>query len=874
MNGRITNMSTVVNSNFAVKPLVAAVALAFSAVSAYAAPTLNQMPGAGRVTHVSTGTTVNGTGVGTDFTGLTSPGSFTLSGAANPRAVIQWGGVAGLTDVVNPAGFNIGQNAEVQFRNTGGGLGAVLNIDASGNASQIFGRLRNDFTWGAVAMFVANANGITVGSSAVITAPYGVGLIAADLNNSTAKYDFVRNNSAATSYIDVKSGHAPLVINGYVSGDEVANVPAQYVLLVGSNVTNAGNIYGADVLVVAGMAAATQKTTVNAVANTEVNRLFNTDSTFLAINGDLGTQAGNVSVASASGSFVNSGSLAASDWYWGRGIVDVYAASTIRSGTSGSTDVQVGVFADAGIYLATYSATGKTELYNVVSGYSTNKTLPELIINDVIGAAGDVTISTLTPGTQPSSIYTTGDVWIKGGNVVINSTINHKLGTSSVPAGGDDLYIRGTKSVTITADVGAETDVEIRSSGPMTISGNVTSDTNDGGAGLVYIWNDGQQSGNTTTISGNVSVGDVSKNSPTSFSGTGENITIENLGATSSNLVITGTVTPGRDGGDAYIRSNGNLQLAKVDADGYYGGNYVDIWVNGTTSKLQGSITASEEVEYTATRANTTLTPAAVITAPDVYLDVLNFKGVGASGTGYADASEKPAAQIVANYVDVYARGSVNAPITGNTDWLKNAMAIEAYDPTQPIWADVSAVGGGFQAINLQFIGNAMVSSGDTYTPFQDVGFTTGTAPSGGLVPNGGSQLILHATGNLDIYNGWISPYFEFPGGVVFKAGEALTVNVPVYNAWTLEALPYQGVFFEAPVINQLGYVATNGNSWGNWSVQPSAGTPTVYQIRQPLPTTLQFVTNPSAVVQNTYSELILGAPVNTCPASVCGWTP
>jgi hypothetical protein len=93
-----------------------------------------------------------------------------------------------------------------------------------------------------------------------------------------------------------------------------------------------------------------------------------------------------------------------------------------------------------------------------------------------------------------------------------------------------------------------------------------------------------------------------------------------------------------------------------------------------------------------------------------------------------------------------------------------------------------------------------------------------------------------------------------------------------VYNAWTTAALPFQGAFFEAPTIVMLGYLATNGNSWGNWSTMPTTGTPTVYQINQLAPTTFGFVNNPDAVHKNTYSSLILGGPTCFTPAPAA-WT-
>src|SRR5207249_317678 len=117
------------------------------------------------------------------------------------------------------------------------------------------------------------------------------------------------------------------------------------------------------------------------------------------------------------------------------------------------------------------------------------------------------------------------------------------------------------------------------------------------------------------------------------------------------------------------------------------------------------------------------------------------------------------------------------------------------------------------------FTGDAQVDSGRTTTPFSNIPLSTGAQGGGGLQANGGSQLILQAAGNLDVVAPNREevvglnegppppppqPFFQFPGGAVFKAGGTLTFFVPVYNAWTTVAVPFQGIFAEAPVINAL----------------------------------------------------------------------
>ena len=81
-------------TRFAVKPVVAAVALALSAAGAYAAPTPNQMPGA-RTRHGAQRRSVQVNGgvvpVGTDITGLPNGTRIDVDG----QVVLHWGVTGG-----------------------------------------------------------------------------------------------------------------------------------------------------------------------------------------------------------------------------------------------------------------------------------------------------------------------------------------------------------------------------------------------------------------------------------------------------------------------------------------------------------------------------------------------------------------------------------------------------------------------------------------------------------------------------------------------------------------------------------------------------------------------------------------------------------
>lgn len=157
--------------------LAACIATALVSMSAMATdPGAQQLPGMGTIVsgHVNAGSATNGTQT-------IVVGNATDTGLA--KAVINWGSGSDI-NATQPAGFNVGANSALTFNDgTTNGSGtygaAILNIDSSGNPSQIFGSL----TGVGTSIFVANANGIVVGSGATISSTAGVGLIA----NNTLK---------------------------------------------------------------------------------------------------------------------------------------------------------------------------------------------------------------------------------------------------------------------------------------------------------------------------------------------------------------------------------------------------------------------------------------------------------------------------------------------------------------------------------------------------------------------------------------------------------------------------------------------------------------------------------------------------------------
>ncbi len=652
----------------------------------------------------------------------------------------------------------------------------MLNVDTSGNQSEIYGRLEGvtgiGLAVGAVPrIFVANGNGIIVGASGHIVAPAGVGLIGANLNNAVAWNDFIANNgyvpadplTPGTSYLNVTGTMAPVQIYGAIDGDPVANFPAPFILIAGSSVTNTGNLFGNQIGISAGVSATAGTATVNGVTNVTVNRLWNVDADFSAVNGNLGVLPGNVEVlaANAGGSFVNTGSLSGQ---LGGSFVGIEAANGIRSGTLGSADQTVGIYIDGALTLSNFdmSGTSAVELYNVVSAYTQVPT-PDLVdfinINQATGAGGDVTINALTRASQGSSLWTAGPINIYGKNIAINSTINHVTNTSNF---ADNLDIYSTGSLTTTAAIGAGEDIYLTNTGAggINIGAAVTSNLDGGVSGGIYVANNGSNS--PTTISGDLTslatLADygpinVSVNGPLDISGymtvnagnSNVNVTNSKVGATTSitsplvygydiNVDVTGPLTI-----DSYFSAENNINVTNntaataystmidglfeayndisiynngstgsnlvINADLVTFNNNVDVWSGGDltlglvdagynayiasyghSQTLNGPITAYNEVDYFAAYGLTLAKPAAVITAPSVYLETLNFRGVNALGTAYLTEAEKPAAQIVSDYVELVTYGSFNAPILGNTDWPKNSIDIMPLRPGRFRW--------------------------------------------------------------------------------------------------------------------------------------------------------------------------------------------
>ena len=245
-------------------PIVLAIATALAAPAAFAVPASDALPTNGVVAYSGGASVVASTsqipnnpgvpGLTTYSTGLTINISGTVA-SANTPVVIDWNAATGgatLNPNATGGGFNVGSQAIASFVNSAQLSGNtpttvnVLNIDTTGNPSQIYGQLDYHTPAGgnAGSLWVANANGIVVGSGAAIIAPGGLGLIASP--NATSTGTLESTFTSGTAAIDFSGA----TTTGYVTVDRNANLNGvgSYLLVAGNNVNVAttpgsGNLY-------------------------------------------------------------------------------------------------------------------------------------------------------------------------------------------------------------------------------------------------------------------------------------------------------------------------------------------------------------------------------------------------------------------------------------------------------------------------------------------------------------------------------------------------------------------------------------------------------------------------------------------------------
>jgi filamentous hemagglutinin family protein len=620
------------------------------------------------------------------------------------------GSTPNVPDTVNPQGFNIGSSAQMTFAASGNNYGSVLNIDASGNSSEIDGILNANH----LNFYLANGNGVVVGAGATINAAAQLGFIGWSMDSATSADDFVGNNSNGRSYLDFGSIGTP----GAVTIGANANVKAGTtqvgndgaVLLLGGTVTNDGNItvqapdpgsWNGFVLAAAGWVPTKTTDTIGGVSATPVYRAFDLQRSGSLYNINLvpGTSSTGGGFLPATGNYqvVNNGSIAVTRSLAAQSWVNAYEMTALL-GINGVTDNGSISSNEGPIMLSTvYPAAGAN---NSIS------------INGPITSSADGTIP--DPVALDSSSYGYGVPGSSGG-------------------AGIAIYAPGSS-----VKLGSSANLSANSTAVMALN---------------------LQGANGTTP--------VNTNYFTAF--------------------ITGTINA--PGSSDFL--NNGLGVAP-----YTAGQTVEVDL------------------YSAAAAN----------------DPTSQNFVNLNITGNANINSAGTWSPIAGQIDqtfYNGNASVGNPLatdaSGNYSYATAALADATFNPAGGVKAGGSLI--------IQASGNLAILGGSN-------GYVYNGAPgqvNSELFANAYDKMFNNAFDNASNNNAQVpgSNYmpFVFSGGVVFKAGQSVEINVPVINAWGSQVIAYQGVFLESPVItvNNDAFFVTGPAMRVNVSTTPTTGVPTVF---------------------------------------------
>jgi filamentous hemagglutinin family protein len=458
------------NKRMRLTTLAGAIALAMGSTAVYAAaPAATQLPGQGKVV----------VGAGTVTPGAIANGSQTITLAGN--AVIDWGNGTDINKT-GVAGFNIGSAASLTFD----GTGAVLNVDVSGNASQIFGSLGST----AGNLYVANANGIIVGAGAQITGSGVVGLIANTLAD-TSGFSGTVGPGGSVAYngtggdVTVAVGAGINATTVLVSGGNTVNVDL-------GNISNAGNLFlmaglpsdvGYDVtannFTTPGFGTINPNAALNLTGTLPGSSAFGTASGLLS-GGDI-TTSGTVDVTNAPGGATAGGTLTNNgDLTWG------FAGSSTAGDVVNNGTINLTGTPDIGGVLTNYgqiTGAGHVILANGVDNVGS-------IDVNIIQSKGDFTNSgevkvTTAGGSYPAAITVIGGDFSNSGQLESASGVSVTGGdfsnAGSVTLTGGGVYVTNG-SISNSGSIGGVSDIETSSdaSAPSFTDGGDYSFTNTG----------------------------------------------------------------------------------------------------------------------------------------------------------------------------------------------------------------------------------------------------------------------------------------------------------------------------------------------------------------------------------------------------------
>lgn len=777
-------------NGFKMAALAASIALGIgsTAVMAATAPAATQLPGQGKV--------LQG-GAAASIDTATSTMTVTLTASS----IIDWG--AGTTSTglnsAGVAGFNIGADATVNF--TGGG--GVLNIDSTGNPSQVFGKLTN-----AGNVFVANENGIIVGADASISSTAGaVGLIANTLDTTS----FAGSLASVQHYNGTSTGSGDVTV---LPGATMhGGLSTSTVLVTGAGTVNVdlGAVTGKIVLsaglpVGAGMFAQT-----NTAASVNVTGATG-GSTVSSLN-SAGTATTNgkliVTAASVDGTLTNAGDLRLGTGFAiDGGLVNNKTVTQAGAASLGSV-VNNGVYTGGGFNLTTTDGgiansgfmTGLGHVVIAKGGDVVNDGMFDAGTNDVdIYGGGNVTnsgdfmaadVNLLEGGdfNNAGAMVLDGHVQVVNGSITNSGklTVNTQIWTSSdttldsFTAGGQ-YYIDNTGTITSAnnLDLAANAEWWYRDSAPANDStGSVT---NTGTLQLANGYQLGLYAHNGVNLAGAVQAETGGTYKALSATNAIDSLNIYAGGYDISNRLNTnGVVTVATDivtragafiyGGQVKLMSN----LNSVDTTGA---------PVGAINIIAG---AKSDTDYAVRVAGgKTVTAASIAVGGDVAAHNPNviLQGTLRAGAFNFGASQPisdllsgPGGSLVvtgpAPMVDVSFTGAVKtAKYNNSPNFRYNGLPInltsDAMSPLRlildPIAYKTNGTSNGLSAVNVLVKGAVLLAQGPVLAGATAINGTDAAVTGITKVPN--THLVLQSTGNIATAGSYYWPGYVYLGNI------------------------------------------------------------------------------------------------------------
>ncbi|MDX5936499.1 hypothetical protein SIL73_17740 [Acidithiobacillus thiooxidans] len=674
------------NKKFAIKisPLAGAVIMALSAPLAMAAvtpPPANSLPGA---------FTYNGAAASYAST-ASNAATITVSGG---DTVLQWGGtalaggsIAAPSGVTTNSGFDIGTGATLTIANSATSTPAsVLLSDQTGNPSQIYGSLSASGGTVAPSLFVANANGVIVGSSATITLPNGGGFIGENVNQASFASSVVASGTetgavtiSGGSTID-NSGYLLVAGNGNVNVGGFSGNAGTLSVVAGFNFTAAPNVapnvltaatnvsYSSAVLTLATTA------TVNAAGN-----VFLTGNTIAAtletVNGNL-VNDGYATIAASStigGSFTNNGTATLGT------ALNVSGAATNNGTLNAAADVlTAGNIVNNGTY----------------NGYNLKATSGTIVNNGSI-------IGTGAEGMNLTASATSGGGIVNAGTIKDFDSLALTATSGNISNTGTLQFTTGGGSLTVDAQ-----------SGNVTLDGSVLS-------GTTAVSKSNQLNGVSLTASGGMlNLGTMLYDIAGTSTLAGNSVQVSAGGLINS----TGTLSVTADKGNVILWNGTTLAGNTVNVSAGSTGNLILAGQLGNSSTTNITVTAANIMAGANTIGAFNLATAGTTNlALDVYGNVVNQHGGTAAAINYAKYVPVNAGSGTGNVVNI----SLNPENAGsavqyiNLGVNGNATLINSGTATSPI--SIGSANGNnissypFGALTLQATGNIQIGTDTGY---------------------------------------------------------------------------------------------------------------------------------------------------------------